>query len=241
MSREQDRGAIAAALAEARRARAQGRLKAAQEALDRVMPLALPDDPNAARAMADEGARLGLALEAKGSVLAALAEFARALDLSSELVAAREGVSRGVAAYDRWMPPLGAVAHGNQLVAGATGAFWVSRTHRGRVVVLQGGINGETVIPARKALDVASNGVSWLLIDMKKLAYVGSTGLATTVKVAEHLEKLGGGLALFSVASNLAIVINTLGLGRYLKVVTDLDAALALARGIDVSMPADEG
>lgn len=234
-TREQDRGAIAAALSEARRSRAAGRLKSAVDALDKAFPLCPPDDPNAARAVADEDGKLAAALEAKGSLLAALSEYGRALGLHAENPAARDGLERCALAYDRWAPPMGAVAPGNQLIVGATGAFWVNRTQRGRVVVLQGGINGETVPAARKALDVAGHGASWLLLDMKKLVYVGSTGLAATVKVAETLEKNGGGLVLYQVASNLAIVINTLGLGRYLKVVPDLITALALARGLKVA------
>jgi anti-anti-sigma factor len=238
-SREQERGVIAAALSEARRARTQGRLKAAIEALDKAVPLCPPDDPNAARALADETGKLGAMLLEKGSVLAALAEFGRALDLSPENPFARDGLGRCAQAYDRWAPPMGAVAPGNQLVVGATGAFWVNRAQRGRVVVLQGGINGETVPAARKALDVAGQGAHWLLLDMKKLAYVGSTGLAATVKVAEGLEQRGGGLVLYQVASNLGIVINTLGLGRYLRVVPDLVTALALARGQHEVAPSD--
>jgi anti-anti-sigma factor len=239
-SREQDRGIIAAALSEARRSRTQGRLKAAVEALDKAIPLCQPDDANAARALADESSKLGATLLEKGSVLAALSEFARVLDLQAENPAAREGLDRCVQAYERWAPPMGAVAPGNQLIVGATGAFWVNRAQRGRVVVLQGGINGETVPAGRKALEVAGQGASWLLLDMKKLAYVGSTGLAATVKVAETLEKAGGGLVLYQVASNLAIVINTLGLGRYLRVVADLVTALAHARGQHVAAPSDD-
>jgi anti-anti-sigma factor len=234
VTREQDRGAIAAALSEARRARTQGRLKAAVEALDRAIPLLSPDDPNAARAVADEATRIAAALEEKGSLVAALAEYARALDVSPDLQAASQGIVRIADAYPSWAPPMGAVAPANQLVVGATGAFWVNRSQRGRVVALEGGINAETVAPAKKALELAGRDVAWLLVDMKKLAYVGSTGLATTVKVAERLETGGGGLALYNVASNLGIIINTLGLGRYLKVVPDLAAALAQARGAKV-------
>ncbi len=239
-SREQDRGVIAAALSEARRQRSAGKLKAAIEALDRAVPLCPPEDPNAARAVSEEGAKLALALGEKGSILAALSEVARALGLNPENQLARDTLDKCVIAYDRWAPPMGAVAPGDQLVVGATGAFWVNRNQRGRVVVLQGGINGETVPAARKALEVAAQGSSWMLLNMKKLVYVGSTGLAATVKVAESLEKGGGGLVLYQVASNLAIVINTLGLGRYLRVVPDLQTALAITRGSKVPAETEE-
>ncbi len=232
-------GPLGSALNKARAARLGGRLRAALEALDHAVSICPPDDQEGATALAEEGAHLGAFLELKDSLVAGLSEFQRALDLDSDLKTARDGVSRAVRSFDRWKPPLGAIAAGEQLIAGATGAFWVSRSQKGRVVVFQGGINGETVGAAKKALDVAGQGVSWLLVDMKKLAYVGSTGLATAVKVAENLESGGGGLVLYSVASNLAIVINTLGLGKYLKVVADLDAALAQARGVNLSAPAD--
>src|SRR5258708_36265960 len=97
---------IAAALSEARRSRDQGRLKAAIEALDKAIPLCAPDGTNAARALADESLKLGATLLEKGSVLAALSEFGRALDLQSDNAAARDALLRCVHAYDRWAPPM---------------------------------------------------------------------------------------------------------------------------------------
>jgi anti-anti-sigma factor len=222
---------LVAALAEARTLRKANKLRAAGDALDRAFKLVDPDDAQAARGLADEATRLGASLESRGAPLAALSEHLRAVDLAPEdLPAARAGIDRGLEIYPTWTPPLGPIAAKDALLVGATGAIWVNRDQRGRIVVLQGSITADTVLPARKALEVASRDVSWLLVDVKKLAYVNSTGLAATVKVAEGLEASGGTLVMFSVASNLALVIETLGLGRYLKIVPDLRAAFARAR-----------
>jgi anti-anti-sigma factor len=219
---------IAGLVSEVRGFRAKGQLRAAVAALDKAVTLVTPTDKGAAWGVADEAVKLGLALEKNKAPLAALSEFVRALDLAPTNDQAREGIARGAANYTAWAPPCGSL--GNQLSVGATGAFWVGRGAKGRVVVFNGGINGETVVAAKKALEVAANGVNWLVVDMKKLVYVGSTGLAAAVKVAETLESRGGGLILFAVASNLGVVIETLGLGRYLDLVSDLPKAFERVR-----------
>jgi anti-anti-sigma regulatory factor len=61
---------------------------------------------------------------------------------------------------------------------------------------------------------------------MKGLGYVGSSGLASMVKVAETLSDQGGGIVLFESASALMVLIDTLGLGRYFSPVQTLEAAL---------------
>src|SRR5260221_12150671 len=121
MSGEGDRGEVASALSDARRARASGRLKSAVAALDRGVPMIPPGDTNAARALADEGAKVGAALEERKAPLAALSEHLRALDLAPDLASAAAGVERAVALYPSWLPPVGPVAPGNQLNVGATG------------------------------------------------------------------------------------------------------------------------
>jgi anti-anti-sigma factor len=114
---------------------------------------------------------------------------------------------------------------------GATGAFRVTRSQKARVVVFDGAVNADAVASARRALERALLDVSWLVFDWKALGYVGSTGLAASVKLAETLEARRGGLVVFSVTRNLASVIETLGLRRYLKLAPDLGAAFAGIRG----------
>ncbi|MBI3723432.1 STAS domain-containing protein [bacterium] len=227
VSDDRERGHLAVAVAQAREARKAGKLREALESLDRAVACLIPGDSSGEQGVATEGTKLGKALDARGAPLAALSEHLRALDLAPENPDAREGIRRGVTRYDEWRPKTDAIAPKDQLKVGATGAFWAGRSTKARVVVFEGGIRTETVDAARRALELATQGVSWVLLDMKDLLYIGSTGLAAAVKSAEQLAEGGGGLAVFSLASNLAVVIDTLGLGRFLQVVPTLEHALA--------------
>jgi anti-anti-sigma regulatory factor len=219
------------ALAAAREARRLGRLRTAVEALDRAVALLGPGDASDdAPSIAAEGVQLGRALEAKGAPLAALSEFLRAHDLDPSSSDARDGIERGVRAYGSWRPPLKALAPGGRLRAGATGAFWIARDVRARSLVWAGGIASESLEPARTTLVRASLAVAWLLLDMKELGHTSSPGLALAVKAAQELESRGGGLVLFAVAPNLALVIETLGLAKHLKMAPDIAAAVGVAR-----------
>lgn len=233
MSREEEeasRGQLAREVAGAREARRVGKLRHAVLALDRAVALLGPLDASGARGLADEGVRLGLALEERGAPLAALSEFYRAADLAPRHTQANEGVARGLAAYASWRPPMTAIGPRDQLLAGATGAFRIGRDLRARVLAWKGGITSETIAPARSALQRASDDVLWLAIDMRELHYVGSTGIAAAVKAAQALEARGGGIVCFQLAPNLGVVIDTLGLTKHLQVAPDLAAALEIAR-----------
>ena len=209
----------------ARSAREARRLGAALEALDRAFEALDRHDGRAAKALGEEAALVAKAVDARGAPLRALSECLRAFD-AARVVAAREGIGRGARRYKDWRPRPVEAAAGSLFKAAATGAFLVGAGTHGRVVVLEGGINAETVAPARRALERSAAGVAWLLVDMKGLGYVGSTGLAAAVKVAEGLGKAGGGLVLFDVASALNVLVDTLGLGRYFTPVQGLEAAL---------------
>lgn len=117
------------------------------------------------------------------------------------------------------------------LEAGATGAFWVGRHDKGRILVLRGGIMGEANTAAfSRVLDLSSDEVTWLFVDMERLTYVGSKGLAVVVKAAERLRKAGGGVSLFALKSNLKLIVETLGLAKFLNPTDKLIDALALAQ-----------
>lgn len=232
MSREEEeaRGELARAVAASREARRQGKLRPAVQALDRAVSLLAPGDASGERGLGDEGVRLGLSLEERGAPLAALSEFLRALDLAPRNRAAADGVARGIAAYPKWRPPLAPLGPRDQFLAGATGAFKVARDVQARVLAWKGGITSETIEPARSVLQRASDDVLWLVVDMKELGYVGSTGIAAAVKAAQALEQRGGGILCFGLAPSLGIVIDTLGLTRHLQVAPDLGQALARIR-----------
>lgn len=138
--------------------------------------------------------------------------------------------------YVRWRPtpgPIGAAKDG--LLAGATGTFLMGtfpapggRPQFGRIVSLSGGITGTGTEAFRRILNLAHDGVDWLLLDAVDLSYVGSSGLAIVVKSAEQLRGAKGGVVLFQPSSNLKLLVETLGLGDSLHPVEDLTAALQL-------------
>jgi anti-anti-sigma factor len=160
--------------------------------------------------------------------VAALGEVLRARAAGA---AGADEVLRGVlATYAAWRPRpelLGAPKEG--LKAGATGAFWLGPALRGRVLVLSGGITGEGTAAFQEALEASAEGVEWLLVDVAQLTYVGSSGLAQVVKVAERLAGRKGGMSLFALSSSLQILVEMLGVERFLNPVAGLAEALACA------------
>lgn len=216
---------VARRLESARAARGQGKLIEARTNLDAAYEGLDARDRRAAQALAEEGARLGAALEGANAPLAALSELLRAWE-AAKVPQVGEGITRLVQRYAEWRPQPIEVAPGTAIRAAATGAFWVGIGTKGRVVALEGGIPTESVQAARRALDRASVGVSWLLLDLRGLGYIGSSGLATIVKVAELLGNAGGGLVLFDVVSAQAVLIDTLGLARFFTPAASIQAAL---------------
>jgi hypothetical protein len=54
-------------------------------------------------------------------------------------------------------------------------------------------------------------------VDMARLTYVGSAGLAVAVKLAERLRAAKGGLCMYSMSPNLKLLVETLGLAHFLN------------------------
>lgn len=146
---------------------------------------------------------------------------------------------RITARFPRWRPePASIGAAKDGLLAGATGTFLTGtfpapgkRPQFGRIVSLSGGITGTGTEAFRRVLNMAHEGVDWLLLDAKDLSYVGSSGLAIVVKSAEQLRGANGGVVLFQPSSNLKLLVETLGLADSLHPVEDLSAALLLIHG----------
>lgn len=197
-------------------ARDAAKLRVAQRALDHAYQGAAKLTPEARRRLAEEGDLLARALAAQGATLAALSEFQRACALGRK--EAREGTELIAADYVKWRPTPGAIgAPRDSLLAGASGAFWVSDKARARVAALEGGITGEGTESFGRILDLCARDVQWVLVDMERLTYVGSAGLAVAVKLAERLRGGAGGLAMFSMSPNLKLLVETLGLAHFLN------------------------
>ena len=208
-------------------ARGAGDLRVAMRALDHVYAN-LEEEPRLGDGAAEEGELLGRELAVRGASLSALGEWLRAQDEGREQ---RDNIRGLLRTYATWRPRVetcGAPRDG--LKAGASGAFWVARGVRGRVMCLEGGITSEGTMAFSRVLELSSRSVGWLFIDMEKLSYVGSTGLAVVVKVSEQLKGLGGGVALFGLSSNLRLLVETLGLGAIVNPADGLEDALALVR-----------
>lgn len=217
-----------AVLAAVRAAREGGQLRTAIRALDHLYGHLDEHDDELRGLAAAEGELLGRELAVRGASLAALGEWLRAEDLGRDQ---RENLRRLVRNYSSWRPepqPIG--VRGDQLKAGAGGEFWVNCASRGRIVTLEGGITGEGTEAFTRVLELSAQGVDYLFVDMAKLSYVGSTGLAVAVKTAERLRTCGGALSLFSLSSNLKLLVETLGLAAILHPVEGLEGALAFAR-----------
>jgi anti-anti-sigma factor len=214
----------------ARVARESGHLKVAQRALDHAARGLGPGDGPLRPRLAEEGDLLGRALLAEGATLAALGEWLRARALGR--AEARASVASVAAEYVRWRPRPGPIgAPKDALQAAATGAFWVGPRARARVLVVEGGITGEGTEAFGRVLDLCSRGAEWVLVDMARLTYVGSAGLAVAVKLAERLRAAKGGLCMFSMSPNLKLLVETLGLAHFLNPTIAVADALDLAAG----------
>ncbi len=215
------------ALEAARVAREAGQLRVARRALDYAFQRV--DGGSDLEVAGLEGERLAEDLARRGALLGALSEWLRARAAGRD---PSKPLTRLLRDYDSWRPRaagLGVARDG--LMAGASGAFWIDRKRQGRVLVLQGGITSEANEAFTRVLDLSSRDVQFLFVDMARLSYVGSTGLAVVVKTAERLKQAGGGVSLFALSSNLKLLVETLGLAKFLNPVGDLREALDLARG----------
>jgi anti-anti-sigma regulatory factor len=215
------------AIAASRVARDAGHIKLARRALDHGYALlGQAADPNgAAEELALESMELARVLEGMAAPVAALGEYLRARDVG--YTAADEGVQRLAQSYSSWRPQAQTIGvTRDSLTAGASGAFWIGSNARGRVACLEGGITGDGTEAFTRVLDMCGRDVSWLFLDVVKLSYVGSAGLAVAVKLAERLKTSGGGLSMFAMSSNLKLLVETLGLAIYLNPEDELHGAV---------------
>ncbi|MGE0708816.1 MAG: STAS domain-containing protein [Planctomycetota bacterium] len=210
----------------ARVARERGDLATSRRALEHAYER-LGKEPALRGRAALEAEALGKELAIRGAPLAALGEWMRSGQLGRDQA---RNLRKLVEHYPRWRPAPGPIGVAKDaLTAGASGAFWVGLEQRGRILTLAGGITGSGTDGFRRVLTLASSGVEWLLLDVAQLTYVGSAGLAVVVKTAERLRTEGGAVALFSLSTNLKLLVETLGLANSLNPVEDLEQALSLA------------
>jgi anti-anti-sigma factor len=212
-------------------ARDAAKLRVAQRALDHAYQGAAKLSPDAQRRLAEEGELLARALLAQGATLAALSEFQRARALGR--ASARDGTAKLAADYAKWRPTPGPIgAPRDSLLGGASGAFWVHDKARARVLAVEGGITGEGTESFGRILDLCAKDVQWVLVDMERLTYVGSAGLAVAVKTAERLRGQQGGLAMFAMSPNLKLLVETLGLAHFLNPAKDVLEAIELSAAV---------
>lgn len=220
------------AVAASRVAREAGQLRIAQRALDRACDLcAQAAEPQLLEEVALESALLAGALANSGARLGALAEWLRARRLGAKNAAGAVGVL--LTDYPHWRPqpePIGVA--GDLLKAAATGAFAVAPQRMARILSLSGQITADGGEAFRRAMEMSADGVSWLLIDMAELSYVGSSALAHVVKQAERLRRVGGGVCLYSMSSSLKILVEMLGVNTSVVPVEGVTEALEQASGV---------
>ncbi len=222
---------LSEAVEAARVAREAGKLRLAQRAVDHAYgALTGREDRGLLERLGLESDFLARSLGREGALLAALSEWLRASSLG--LAEARRGVAQVCQAYERWRPKPGTIgAPRDSLRAAASGPFWIDRARRGIVLALEGGITGEGTEAFGRVLELCAREADWLLIDMERLTYVGSAGLAVAVKTSEVLRARRGGLVLFAMAPNLRLLVDTLGLSQFLNPAPDVAGALTHAVG----------
>jgi len=211
----------------ARVAREAGNLHVAARAVDHAYQR-LDDEPGARERLAEEGALFARELAERGAHFAALGELLRAQQVGADL---RDLLSSLLRTYTRWRPRAASIGvPKDALTAGASGDFWVGIGRRGRILLLEGGITGEATEAVSRVIELSAEKAPWLFVDVSRLSYVGSSGLAVIVKQAERCKGKGGGLCLFGLSSNLKLLVETLGLAPFLNPVADLPEALSLAQ-----------
>ncbi len=109
----------------------------------------------------------------------------------------------------------------------------VARAGRDAAVVrLAGFLDNSTVRELEQELHKLSRGrVRGVVVDMRQLTYVNSTGLGTFVKFRSIFQELGGDMVLVGVHAKLMIVLEMLGLDIVFEMAPNARAGLRALRG----------
>ncbi len=112
---------------------------------------------------------------------------------------------------------------------------------RAALVELDGSFDRTTVATFKQAADqIRGRGVNQAVLDMSKITYVNSTGLAALVNFSQTFRQSGGQLVCFDVPPRVARLIDMLGLDDYFPVAAGLKAALEALGLSDSSITASD-
>jgi anti-anti-sigma factor len=89
-------------------------------------------------------------------------------------------------------------------------------------------IQGASVIDLR--LNVLAGSEKYLLVDMRKVSFVGSMGIRSLVLPAKALARRGGRMALLAPIPMVEEVLTASKIGEIIPIVRDLEAAMAVLR-----------
>jgi anti-anti-sigma factor len=103
---------------------------------------------------------------------------------------------------------------------------------RAGVLAVKGSIGGGTVEGLRGEIDaLVKEGVVSVVIDCERVDYINSTGLGMLLLCLDELEAAGGRLVLSRVSDRAMLVIEMLGFGPALEIVSGEDEARELFWG----------
>jgi anti-anti-sigma factor len=89
-------------------------------------------------------------------------------------------------------------------------------------------IQGASVIDLR--LNVLAGSEKYLLVDMRKVSFVGSMGIRSLVLPAKALARRGGRMALLAPIPMVEEVLTASKIGEIIPIVRDLEAAMVVLR-----------
>jgi len=89
-------------------------------------------------------------------------------------------------------------------------------------------IQGASVIDLR--LHVLAGSEKYLLVDMRKVSFVGSMGIRSLVLPAKALARRGGRMALLAPIPMVEEVLTASKIGEIIPIVRDLEAAMVVLR-----------
>lgn len=96
-------------------------------------------------------------------------------------------------------------------------------------------VEGEIDHDVFEAIDLSLDGgtghrISRVVLDMAGIYYISSTGLATLVRITNHIEERDGALVLFNANERIMAAFDTMGLTSLFKFAEGRDEAIALAK-----------
>lgn len=103
------------------------------------------------------------------------------------------------------------------------------------IVELSGSVDPQSLEIFETLLDdLREKGKIRIILDLKKLKYINSTGMGMMVQVSDSFREEGGDMVLMHVNSKIMLVLEMLGLQELFRIVTSEEDALAALAGSEV-------